>query len=427
MRPVDPTRRDGSPGTRPGRVPRAVVALLLVALAVTAVLVWLLVPWTRAPSGPVPPDAGLDPEQVARAGAVAASLRLPGLLSLLAGVLATALVVLTGPGRRLLAASRRVPGGVVAQVVGQVVVVLLVVLVVRWPFGVWAEVLRREAGLSVQGWPGWARDRVVGAGLEALVVTGVVVAVVVLARGLPRWWPAVAAGSGAALVVVLSLLYPVLVEPALSDVSPLPEGPVRDQVERVAAQAGAPVADVLVADASERTTTLNAYVSGLGPTRRLVLQDTLLATLPPEQVLGVVAHETAHAAAQDVARGTALGAAGVASTVLLLGSAVVATTSRRPGRGVGEASAAGAVLLVLVLVQVVGAPAQSLISRQVERAADVRAVQLTQDPLAYADAMRTLLVTNQADPSPPAAYQWWFGTHPTGAERVARALTAAAW
>ncbi len=86
--------------------------------------------------------------------------------------------------------------------------------------------------------------------------------------------------------------------------------------------------------------------------------------------------------------------------------------------------AAGAVLLLLVLLQQVAVPVTSLVSRQVEREADVRAVELTQDPATYAEAMRTLVITNQADPSPPAAFHWWFGSHPTAAERVAVAERA---
>ncbi|MGJ7441443.1 M48 family metalloprotease [Aquipuribacter sp. MA13-6] len=417
--------RGGDEGGAAGRpLPPALAVVATAAVALLLTLVWLLVPWTSAPAGAVDPTAGLPGGVAETSAQVAASLRLPALLSLTVGLLTTALVVLSRPGRRLLA---RLPGrdGSSARVAGQVVVqvlaVLGLVLVARWPFGVWAEAVRRDAGLSVQGWGGWARDRLVSAGFEAVVLTVVVLTVVLLARVAPRWWPGVAAAVTATLVVVVSLLHPVVVEPALADLRPLADGPVRAQVERTAEQAGAPVADVLVSDASARTTALNAYVSGLGPTRRLVLQDTLLATMPPDQVRGVVAHETAHAAAQDVLRGTVLGAVGAGTVVLLLGSAAVVLGSRRGGRGVGGTSAAGVVLLAVLLVQVAAAPATALLSRQLERAADVRAVELTQDPAAYAEAMRTLLVTNRADPSPPAAYQWWFGTHPSGAERVARA------
>jgi STE24 endopeptidase len=402
-------------------VPAVLVGLTLVVASVTLDLAWVLVPWTEAPAPPVDPTAGMDPTLVERSRDVASSLRLPALLSLLVGVAVPAVLVLTGPGRRLLGPVRRLPGGVAVTVTAQVLVVLLVVLAARWPFGAWSEHVRRAEGLSVRGWGDFARDRLVAAGLEAVMVAGAVLAVVLLARGFPRWWPALAAAAGAATVVVVSLLYPVVVEPLFSDLTPLPAGPVREQVLQVGELAGAPVADVLVSDTSSRATTLNAYVSGLGPTRRVVLQDTLLAGMPADEVLGVVAHETAHAASQDVLRGTALGALGTATVVLVLGCASVARWGRRRPGGVGDASAAGAVLLALVLVQVAATPVESLVSRQLERAADVRAVEITGDAEAYARAHQTLMTRNLADPSPPGWVQWWFGSHPTGAERVATA------
>jgi STE24 endopeptidase len=398
-----------------------------VVVSVALDLTWLLTPWTDAPVGPVDPTAGLPGEAVDRAERVAASLRLPALLSTAAGMLAAAAVVLTPPGRRLLGLVRRVPGGLPTQVVAQVLTVLLVVLVVRWPFGVWAETVRRAEGLSVQSWGRFARDRIVGAGLEAGVLVLAVLVVVVLARLLPRWWPAVVAAAGAVVVVVLSSVYPLLVEPALADLRPLEDGPVRTQVEQLAAEAGAPVSDVLVSDTSTRSTTLNAYVSGPGPH-------------PPDGPAG-------HAAAGDDAgpgaggrrprdrprrRGGraarhAMGAAGTAAAALVLGCAAMALLRRRGGGpgAVGSGGAAGAVLLVVLLAQQAAVPAESLLSRQVERAADARALELTGDPEAFAQAFQVLLLTNLADPSPPGWVQWWFGSHPTGAERVAVARETA--
>jgi len=417
-------RTQADPTARP-TLPPVLVGVTLVVVSLAVDLTWLLVPWTPAPTGALDPTAGLPAQAVVRAEGVAAALRLPGLLSTGAGLAALAALVLTAPGRRVLAFVRRVPGGLQPQVAAQALTALLVVLVVRWPFGVWAETIRRQEGLSVQGWDRFARDRLVAAGLEAVLTVVAVLAVVVVARALPRWWPGVVAAVAAGAVVVLSLLYPLVVEPALTELTPLPDGPVRTQVEALAVQAGAPVSDVLVADTSTRATTLNAYVSGLGPTRRTVLQDTLLQAMTPEQVLSVVAHETAHAASGDVLRGTTVGALGVAAAVLVLGCAATVATRRRGGGQVGSSAAAGAVLLVLLLAQQASVPVDSLLSRQVERAADVRALELTDDPQAFAEAMQVLTLTNRADPSPPAWVQWWFGSHPTGAERVALARSEA--
>lgn len=402
-------------------------------------LAWLLVPWTAAPAPPVDPTGGLPPDVVARAERVGAALRLPAVLSMVVGVVAVAVVVLSRPGRALLRQVRRLPGGAWTTVPAQVLLVVAVATLVRWPFGAWAEVVRRREGLSVRGWGGFTRDRLLAAGMEALLLAAAVLVVVLVARRLPRWWPAVAAALAACLVVSLSLLYPVLVDPVFVETEPLADGPVRQQVEELGVRAGAPVADVLVSDASARATTLNASVSGLGPTRRVVLQDTLLAAMPDDEVLAVVAHETAHAAAGDVWLGTLLGALGTAALVLvagcvagsLPGATTGAAAGARPGgsggagpdraawSGVGTPAGAGAVLLALTVLQLFATPAESLVSRQVERRADVVAVELTGDPGAYARAQQTLMLTNLADPSPPGWVQWWFGSHPTGAERVA--------
>ena len=152
-----------------------------------------------------------------------------------------------------------------------------------WP----ATARRRDYGLSTQSWAGylgdvarglarraWWSPRVVDAGAGRLRPA--------VARGPGRPWPAAAL---ACLVVVGSFVYPVLVEPIFNTFTPLPDSPLRTAVLELADREGVPVDDVLVADASRRTTTLNAYVSGFGSTRRVVLYDTLVDDLPEDQAL----------------------------------------------------------------------------------------------------------------------------------------------
>ena len=104
--------------------------------------------------------------------------------------------------------------------------------------------------------------------------------VVGCARRWRRAWPAIAGGVLAGFVLVGSLVYPVLVEPIFNDFEPLPDGELRSQILALADEEGVDVDEVLVADASRRTTTLNAYVSGLGATRRVVVYDNLVEDLP---------------------------------------------------------------------------------------------------------------------------------------------------
>ena len=131
----------------------------------------------------------------------------------------------------------------------------------------------------------------------------------------PSAWPVGAAVGAALLVLLLSFVAPVVLEPVFNKFRPLEDSELRAAVMRLAVDAGVPVREVLVADASKRTTKLNAYVSGLGATRRVVLYDTLVEKATTPEVLTVVAHELGHRRYRHVALGTALAMAGSAGFV----------------------------------------------------------------------------------------------------------------
>src|SRR5436305_13340021 len=117
-----------------------------------------------------------------------------------------------------------------------------------------------------------------------------------------RWWTVGAAGS-VLVGGLFAALAPVLLDPVFNDYTPLPEGETRSDVLALARAAGVRVAGVYSVDASRRTTAANAYVTGLGPTKRVVLFDTLLDRYDREEVRVVVAHELAHVSGRDVPRG----------------------------------------------------------------------------------------------------------------------------
>jgi STE24 endopeptidase len=216
------------------------------------------------------------------------------------------------------------------------------------------------------------------------------------------------------LVLIGSLVYPVLVEPIFNDFEPLRDGAFRSQVLALADQEGVEVDEVLVADASRRTTTLNAYVSGLGTTRRVVVYDNLVEDLPRDEALSVVAHELAHARHQDVLTGSLLGAAGALLGVGLLG--LVVGTRRRPT--MADPAVVPLVLALAALAGFVSTPVQNTVSRQIETRADVDALRATEDPQAFVRMQKELALRSFADPTPPALVQLWFGSHPTTLERI---------
>ncbi|MDQ1103210.1 STE24 endopeptidase [Nocardioides zeae] len=396
-------------------------ALVLVALAA------VLVPWHPVPGGvpdPAPASSVLTAQEIARGEAFGTYARWVSWSSL---AVSLAVALWLGLGARGAALVRRVPGPWWVQVPLGALAVLAIGRFVTLPFALALWRRRVSEGLSTQGWSDWFADLlldlvvgVVGTAIALLVVIG-------CARRWRTWWPAIAGGIAAALVVLGSFVYPVVVEPLFNDFTSLPDGQLRTEILAVADAEGVSVDDVLVADASRRTTALNAYVSGFGSTHRVVLYDTAVGGLDQDELLSVVAHELGHAKNHDVAVGTALGAAGALVGVGLLAVVVGAgPLRRRPG--VGGLADPAVVPLVLALFAVgsfLASPIENGISRQIERRADVVALRTTDDPDAFIGLQRELAVRSVADPTPNAWGQLWFGSHPTMLERVATARRVA--
>ncbi len=405
------------------RRPAVVLVLLLVALGVAAALA---VPWTPLPGADLRPDPSRDftATQIAREVRFHDALRPWSYASLALGLVVAAGLGLTRAGARLVqAVARPVGGGWVWQVLLGVLATTAVVRLVTLPLRARSERVLRAYGLSTQTWPTWALDVVKGVLVDAALTGLAVLALVALARRARRAWWAWGAAATAALVVAGSFAYPLVVEPVFNSFTSLPAGALRSEVLDLAARDGVPVDDVLVADASRRTSSLNAYVSGFGGSRRIVLYDTLVERATPEEVALVVAHELGHADEQDVLVGTLLGALGAAAAVcglaLLLSWRPVL---RRSGaEGMHDPRIVPLLLALVAVGTFVAGPATNLVSRRIEARADVHALDLTRDARTFEDSQRRLALSNLSDLDPsPLAYAL-FSTHPSTTERLALA------
>jgi len=215
----------------------------------------------------------------------------------------------------------------------------------------------------------------------------------------------------------------VVVEPIFNKFTPMADGPLRTELIALADRDGVPVKDVLVADASRRTKAVNAYVSGFGPTRRIVVYDTMLTEATPAEVVSVVAHELGHAKDDDVLTGTAIGALGTSIAVIvlyLLGSWTWLLGLAGVDR-IAEPRAIGLLLAVATIAGLVGGPAQAFVSRRIEARADAHALELTGDAATFEDMQRRLGTVNLSDPDPPAWEYWMSASHPSTVERMAAA------
>ncbi|WP_431681022.1 M48 family metalloprotease [Kitasatospora sp. KL5] len=371
-------------------------------------------------------DPDFTPEQVARGRALRRE-QLPWMLGGALTALALTLVLgLTPAGAGLVTWAGGLFGGSrTAEVLGGAAALAVLGQLVRLPFGARVRTVRARYGLVTQGWGGWALDAVRGLALGlALLLPAALGLYALTDRSPTRWWIPGAA-LAALLVAALSFLHPLLIEPVFNRFTPMPEGPLRGALLGLAERDGVRVREVLVADASRRTTALNAYVSGLGSTRRIVAYDTLLATAEPREVELVVAHELGHVKHRDVLTGTLLGALGAAAAVAVTGLAAT-WQPLLDAAGADSAADPRSLPLLAALVALIAAatgPLQAAASRRIEARADRHALELTNDPAQFIAMQRRLAITNVSDVDPPRLLVLLFATHPSATRRITAART----
>jgi STE24 endopeptidase len=279
-----------------------------------------------------------------------------------------------------------------------------------------------DYGISTQGWSSWLADVGKSAAIGAVMAAaGAAVLIALVRRFGGRWWvPGTAAV--AAVAVIFVWLAPVVLAPLFNRFTPLPAGSrPRADVLELARRTGVEVGQVYRVDASRRVRSLNAYVDGIGSTRRVVLYDTLIRKANRPELRSVVAHELAHVKHDDVLRGLAFLIV-VAPLGLLLAGQLAGALLARAGMERTSPAALPAYFLGLTLVALVlGVPGNQL-SRRVEASADTFALRLTNDPRALIALQRRLAISSVSNPDPPAAVTALIGTHPSTMDRIGAAL-----
>jgi STE24 endopeptidase len=399
-----------------------------VALAVGAVMLAALVARTLPPR-PLPAgvradvDRDFTAEQQARAAAYQRATRPLGILAVLISSLWILVLGFTSLGSDWM---RSVGTSAWAQVVLGLGAILVMGRLLTLPTSIRGRMLALRAGLATGSWRSWAWDQAKGLAVSLVLALAAAGGLVWVMGLLPQSWWWVAAVAAVALVVLLSFVLPVLVEPLFLRFRPLAPGEQRHELLALGERAEVEIADVLVADASRRTTALNAYVSGFGATRRVVVFDTLVERAPAGEVEVVVAHELGHVVHRDVAVGTAIAAVAAGLGVVALSLALSwGWLLERAGAAYGPTMLPLALALG-TLAGLVASPLQAALSRRVEAHADRFALELassTADPATvaatYSAMQRRLALDNLAPLRPNRLLYVWFATHPSVPERLA--------
>lgn len=369
-------------------------------------------------------EQDFTPEQLERSARYKRETRVLRRVSLGVGLAVPLLLGFTHVGAWLVGEAGDLAGGgwIARAVLGSVALSLLG-FVVGTPTSMRGEVVSRHWGLSKRSWGLYWADRTKGLVIGAILTAAAVLGFYALMRHVPGTWWVWAGLAAAAFAVLGSFAMPVLIEPLFNKFAPLEEGELRTRLMAVVADSGVNVRDILVSDSSRRTTALNAYVSGFGRTRRLVVWDTTVEGLPADEIAAVAAHELGHAARRDVLAGTVIGAVGAAFTVAVLALALQ-WDWLLSAAGVHAASDPRSQALVRALLVVFGAcgePVMLAYSRRIETRADGYALDLVRDPDAVVRVWRGLGVRNIADLRPTRVEVLALYSHPPIPTRIAHA------
>ena len=233
------------------------------------------------------------------------------------------------------------------------------------------------------------------------------------------WWLPVAV----ALIffqLLVAVIFPRVIAPLFNRFTPLPDGDLRIRLEAVAREAGFPVTDISVMDGSRRSSRANAYFTGLGRCKRLVLFDTLITQLTPDETAAALAHEIGHFRRRHLRKLLFLVAA--LSTVLcftarqLLSWTVFQRTFDLPAATTARGLLVAALFAEPFLVWI--GPLLHTLQRRYEYEADADAAAITGNPRQLASALIRLAEQNLTNPAPHPFYSWFHHSHPTLAERL---------
>lgn len=280
---------------------------------------------------------------------------------------------------------------------------------VRVPFGLLDLWWQRRHEVSELGYGEWLVLNWFALGGEFLFVCLALLIVMGLAGPFRDWWWIPGGAVFVGLVALFTFVSPYLI-PAQED----PPPHIVAEAEALAAEQGLPEIPVRI-QVVESWEAPNAAATGLGPTRRVILWDTLVASFGEDEVRAVLAHEFGHHSRDHLWKNI-----GWYALFAFPGAFLIAAATRRRG-GMREPTAVPLALLVLVVLQTLALPAQNAITRNMEAEADWVALETTEEPGGARDLFQGFAREALIDPDPPGWSYYLMETHPAIVERVAMA------
>ncbi len=302
-----------------------------------------------------------------------------------------------------------------------IIAFLLIIQLLSLPSAVYFGHLRETAaGFARIDFAGWLLKHGKAVGLSIVFETVVIMLLLAVIRWFPGRWPVVVPVIMGVLALAVTFLMPLVITPLFYNQQPLAAGGFRDGLLKMAEKAGMSVREIYVIDESRYSSHTNAYFTGVGPFRRIVLYDTLIKSHTPEEAALIFAHEAGHWKHNHVAWGLTLGALGVLFSCLAW-FYLYARLEPVPWfglKGIGSAANLPFLIIVVMFLQLFVSPVESQISQFMERQADRAALELTGLRDVYVNAQIRLSRDNKSDLLPHPFRVFWLYTHPPAIERI---------
>jgi STE24 endopeptidase len=408
----------------------AKVALAFAAVAVTAAVVVSVTAQPRPPE----PKTGDQRFEVQITDEMIRHSRIRDVLYFVgnAWAMGTMLLLLVTPvSRKLRDAAARVTKKPFFIAAIYIALFTIVIALIDFPLSYYSGfVVPHQFDLTDQTFAAWLTEQLKGLGIG--LVMGVLIGSVALTiiRRVKRWWLVLWALS-IPLALFVVVIQPVVLDPMFNKFEPLKNEQLRQKLLDLASKAGIEGGRVYQVDKSKQTKTLNAYVNGLGPTKRIVMWDTLLAEMTEDEVLAVMGHEMGHYVLKHMWKGLGFTMA-MAFLVFLLGQKIhdrgLARWGPRWGvSGPGDPASLPWLLLIMTVAAFLLSPVGCAFSRSMEHESDLFSLELTHLNEPMATAFVKLAENSKRDPNPHPFIRFWRYTHPPIAERIPFSLGYRPW
>jgi Zn-dependent protease with chaperone function len=311
------------------------------------------------------------------------------------------------------------------------VLLSLVTAILTFPLDLYGSfIVPHQFDLTNQSFAAWIGDFGKALAVNLVIFTPIAAVALILIRRIRRWWLALWIGS-IPLIILGVLAQPLIIDPLFNNFQPLRDASLRQALLEEASRAGIENKRVYEVDKSKQTKEMNAYVTGIGPSARIVMWDTLLAKLDRDEILAVMGHEMGHYVLKHLWKGIAFTIAitflgfFIAQRLFEWGLARWGVRWKIEGRA--DAAAIPWLLVVSSILAFLLSPVYSGYSRHVEHQADVFGLELTHLNEAMASSFVKFAEDSKADPRPPRFIEWWRYSHPSLGRRIDFVLAYKPW